>query len=469
MLKEHNAVFRRIMIMADLCVIAVSFVLAYPLACKLNPSMNPFKIHIAFLPVILMLWGFLLYFSRMYQSFRVKPLFEMFYIVFKTALAGFIIFGSITYILKITYVSRAFIVFAFLISSVLLCAEKAFVVMFFRFTRRKGFNFRSVLIIGTNKRAQRFEELLYNHREWGFHVLGFIDEDPKKKGEAFGKSKVLGSFDDLPDVIHSNVVDEVVFIVPRSWLTKIEEIVHFCETEGLKIHLAVDHFELQFAKAKQTDFHGFPLITFESAPDKIWHLLFKRLFDLVLSGVALVVLSPFLLIIAICIKATSKGPIFFKQTRCGLNSRRFTLLKFRTMVVDAEKKLAELEKHNQMKGPAFKMDNDPRVTPIGRFLRKLSLDELPQLWNVLAGDMSLVGPRPPIPKEVERYDNWHRRRLSMRPGLTCLWQVNGRNKITDFDDWMKLDLEYIDNWSLWLDLKIVFKTVPVVLIGHGAK
>ena len=469
MLKEHNTVFRRLMMFADLCVVALSFLLSHKFAHTLNPEMYPLTVHAPFLPVTLILWGFLLYFFTMYQSFRVKPLFEMFYIIFKTALTGFIIFGSITYILKVTYISRFFIVFFFVATSLILCLEKSLVILFFRYSRMKGYNFRNVLVVGTNKRAQRFSELMAHHKEWGFHVFGYVDEDVKKKGEVIDGVKVIGGFDDIPTILHSNVVDEVVFIVPRSWLTKIEDIVHFCETEGVKIHLAVDHFELQFARAKQTDLHGFPLITFESAPDKIWHLLFKRLFDLSSSGIALVTLFPFFAFIAVAIKVTSKGPVFFKQVRCGLNGRRFTLYKFRTMVIDAEKKLAELQKHNQMNGPAFKMENDPRVTPLGQYLRKLSLDELPQFWNVFAGDMSLVGPRPPIPKEVERYDNWHRRRLSMRPGLTCLWQVNGRNKITDFDDWMKLDLEYIDNWSLWLDLKIMFKTVPVVLVGHGAK
>jgi exopolysaccharide biosynthesis polyprenyl glycosylphosphotransferase len=457
------------MIFADLSVVAVSFFLGYWLRRQINPNVLPFQMHVTFLPVTLILWGFLLYFFRMYQSFRMKPLIEMTYVIFKTALTAFIVFGSVLYILKITYFSRSFIALVFIIASFLLCLEKAAMVLFFRYTRLKGFNFRNVLIIGTNKRAVRFAEMLGDHREWGFHIVGFIDEDPKKIGEVIDGSKVIGSFEDLPRVIHSHVIDDVVFIVPRSWLTKIEEIVHFCETEGLKIHLAVDHFEMQFARAKQTDLHGFPLITFESAPDKVWHLITKRLFDLVLSGVSMIALFPLFMTIVILVKLTSRGPVFFKQVRCGLNGRRFKLYKFRTMVVGAEKKLEELQKHNQMKGPAFKMENDPRVTSVGRILRKFSLDELPQLGNVLMGDMSLVGPRPPIPKEVEQYDNWHRRRLSMRPGLTCLWQVNGRNKITDFNEWMKLDLEYIDNWSLWLDLKIVFKTVPVVLIGHGAK
>ncbi|MDP2906177.1 MAG: sugar transferase, partial [Candidatus Omnitrophota bacterium] len=280
---------------------------------------------------------------------------------------------------------------------------------------------------------------------------------------------VIGIFKDIPDIIHNNVIDEVLFIVPRSWLTKIEEIMRFCESEGVRIHLAVDYFELQFTKSKQTDLNGFPLLTFESTPDRLWHLLVKRLMDVSCSGIALFVLSPVFLTLGILIKKTSHGPIFFKQTRCSLNGRKFTLYKFRTMDADAEVRLKDVINGNEMNGPVFKMENDPRLTKVGRFLRKFSLDELPQLWNVFRGDMSLVGPRPPLPSEVEKYDNWQRRRLSVRPGLTCLWQVNGRNKITDFNDWANLDLKYIDNWSLWLDMKIIFKTVPVMLSGAGAK
>ena len=227
--------------------------------------------------------------------------------------------------------------------------------------------------------------------------------------------------------------------------------------------------EQKISSAKYSDFHGVPLLTFESAPTNEWQLAAKRLFDLFLSLMLLIMLSPIFLFVAVAIKFTSKGPVLFRQQRCGLNGRRFRFYKFRTMTEGAEEKLSELIAHNEMSGPVFKMENDPRVTPVGRFLRRFSLDELPQLWNVFLGQMSFVGPRPPLPKEVNRYDNWQRRRLSMKPGLTCLWQVRGRNRISDFNEWMKLDLEYIDNWSLWLDLELFFKTIPAVLLAKGAK
>jgi len=210
------------------------------------------------------------------------------------------------------------------------------------------------------------------------------------------------------------------------------------------------------------------LLTFESTPDKLWHLWVKRLFDIVFSFIALIILAPIFAIVAIMIKATSKGPVFFKQERGGLNGRKFMLYKFRTMVVDAEAKLKDVLAYNEMDGPVFKLTNDPRLTKVGKFLRKFSVDELPQLWNVLKEDMSIVGPRPPIPAEIDKYANWQRRRLSMMPGITCLWQVKGRNNI-DFEAWMRFDLEYIDNWSLWLDCKIILQTIPVVLFGIGGK
>jgi exopolysaccharide biosynthesis polyprenyl glycosylphosphotransferase len=273
----------------------------------------------------------------------------------------------------------------------------------------------------------------------------------------------------MPEIVKQNIIDEAVFIVPRSWLDKIEELMQFCENVGLRVNLAADLYRLKLSKTKQTDIGGFPLLTFESTPDRFGYLFVKRLIDFFVSGIALMCLSLFFIIIGVIIKITSKGPVFYKQERCSLYGRKFTLYKLRTMTFDAESKLKDLITLNEMNGPVFKMTNDPRITRVGKWLRRFSLDELPQLWNVFKGDMSLVGPRPPITEEVENYDSWQRRRLSMRPGITCLWQVTGRNVISDFNEWMKLDFEYIDNWSLWLDLKILLKTFPVVLFGKGAR
>jgi exopolysaccharide biosynthesis polyprenyl glycosylphosphotransferase len=373
------------------------------------------------------------------------------------------------YVFKIQHISRIFIGLVFTFTTLGLLSEKIFYLSVLRYLRRKGYNYRNILIVGTGMRAKKFIQAIKMHSEWGLRIEGLIDKDADMKGKTISGYEVLGIFEDIPRIVHNSVVDEVVFVVPRSWLTNIEELLTFLEMEGIMIHLAVDYFQLSLAKAKQNDLNGFPLLTFDSTPDKIWNLMLKRAIDIAVSLVALIVLSPVMLIISVLVKVTSTGGVFFRQIRCGLNNRKFVLYKFRTMSIDAEKKLENLLVHNQMKGPVFKMDDDPRLTGVGKFLRKLSLDELPQLWNVLIGDMSLVGPRPPIPTEVDRYESWHRRRLSMRPGITCLWQVNGRNAITDFNQWTKLDLDYIDHWSLSLDFKIMLKTIPTVISGAGAK
>jgi exopolysaccharide biosynthesis polyprenyl glycosylphosphotransferase len=231
----------------------------------------------------------------------------------------------------------------------------------------------------------------------------------------------------------------------------------------------MDFFKMDFSIAQESNMFGLPLLTFERTHYQLGHLLIKRIIDIVGSLIALIILLPFLGIIAIVVKSTSPGGALFKQQRCSLNGRVFTLYKFRTMVSDAEAQLETLRSYNLMEGPTFKMENDPRVTRVGWFLRKFSLDELPQFWNVLKGEISLVGPRPPLPQEVKQYDQWQRRRLSMRPGITCLWQISGRNNIKDFNEWANLDLEYIDHWSLWLDFVILIKTIPVVLFTRGLK
>jgi len=256
-------------------------------------------------------------------------------------------------------------------------------------------------------------------------------------------------------------------VVPRLRLNHIEDAVNACETEGIKATIAVDLFDLKIARVYPTDLDGIPFITFETTVAKDWELFVKRLIDIVISGLGLILLSPLLLIVPILIKLTSPGPALFKQNRLGLNARKFVLYKFRTMYKGAEKELSNANVFNEMNRADFKKNKVKYITPVGRFLRKFSIDELPQLFNVLAGYMSLVGPRPLPVHEVAEFESWQRRRLSMRPGLTCLWQTSGRNKI-DYDEWMKLDLKYLDNWSLWRDFRILIKTIPVVLFGIGA-
>ena len=256
--------------------------------------------------------------------------------------------------------------------------------------------------------------------------------------------------------------------MPRKWITKIEKSLFACEIQGVKAHIAADFFNMNIAHCISSDIEGIPLLGFNTTGGEEWQLLLKRMFDIIISILLLIILSPLFLIIAVFIKSFSQGPVIFRQVRRGLNGRKFVMYKFRTMIDGAEHKQNELKVFNEMDGPVFKMHNDPRVTRFGVFLRRSSLDELPQLFNVFKGDMSLVGPRPPLPSEIEKYEIWQRRRLSMKPGITCLWQANGRNNV-DFDKWMKMDLEYIDNWSIGLDFKIMLKTIPAVLLSVGAR
>jgi exopolysaccharide biosynthesis polyprenyl glycosylphosphotransferase len=326
-----------------------------------------------------------------------------------------------------------------------------------------------MVIIGTGERAQKFAKKISRSPELGYHLLGFVDNQWKGL-EQFKSNgwKLLTDLNGFQELLKREVIDEVVISLPvKSYYDKIDTIIKICEEQGIIIRFLSDLFDLEIAKSYIDHLDGIPVLTFHSAPVDQWRLLAKRGIDVALSSILLTLLLPFFLVVALLIKIDSRGPVFFIQERVGLNKRRFKLVKFRTMVENAEKFIEEVEKFNEVPGPVFKIKNDPRLTRVGRWLRKTSIDELPQLINVLKGEMSLVGPRPPIPSEVEQYEGEDRRRLSMKPGITCLWQSKGRSNIP-FEEWMELDKEYIDNWSLWLDLKILAKTIPAIIRGSGA-
>jgi exopolysaccharide biosynthesis polyprenyl glycosylphosphotransferase len=273
----------------------------------------------------------------------------------------------------------------------------------------------------------------------------------------------------LESLIAREPVDEVFIVFPRDEYSDLfDRIVHLCEEQGIIVRVQSEMFHLRVAKWQLDELDGVPIVTIQSGPTDGWPLILKRLIDLCGSAVLLVFLLPLFSVVSLLIKMDSSGPVFFKQERVGLNKRRFTLYKFRTMTDGADQQQQTLERLNEANGPVFKIKHDPRVTRLGKFLRRFSIDELPQLFNVLKGEMSLVGPRPLPMRDMQRIDVlWHKRRLSVKPGLTCLWQVNGRSDVT-FDHWVQMDLEYIDNWSLGLDLQILLKTLPAVLRGSGA-
>ena len=324
-----------------------------------------------------------------------------------------------------------------------------------------------VMVVGTGERAFRMAEALERSAAYGVRLRGFLSERPDAPGAiSLGAQYQVHPVSELQNILRQQVVDEIIFAVGSESLAELEEVFLLCDQEGVRTRVVVDFFPHGNSSVSLDRFGGTPLLTFSAAPDDEIRLLVKRLTDVAMAAAGLLVLAPFMAIVAVLIRLTSPGPAIFRQVRCGLNGRRFVFYKFRSMCRNAEEMKASLA-HLNTRETVFKIPHDPRLTPLGRYLRKFSIDEWPQLWNVLRGDMSLVGPRPAVPGEVDQYKLWQRRRLRMRPGLTCLWAVSGRDKV-DFETWMKLDMQYIDNWSLALDWKIILRTIPRVLIGHGA-
>ena len=324
-----------------------------------------------------------------------------------------------------------------------------------------------VMVVGTGERAVRIAKALEQSYEYGVRLRGFLSETqaPPKEVLLRVPYKVL-PVQDLQAILREHVVDEVIFAVESESLAALEEAFLLCDEEGVRTRVAVDFFPHVNSTVSLERFGPTPLLTFSAAPYDEIKLLAKRVTDILIAGAGLLVLAPLMALTWAAIKLTSPGPAIFRQVRCGLNGRLFLFYKFRSMVENAEEMKKDLE-HLNVRQTAFKIPDDPRLTPIGRYLRKFSVDEWPQLWNVLRGDMSLVGPRPAVPSEVEQYQRWQRRRLRMRPGLTCLWAISGRDGV-DFETWMKMDMQYIDNWSLALDWKILLQTIPRVLTGRGA-
>lgn len=468
MLRTRARLIHRLLLGFDLLIGALSFIglLALPNLRTVRPSESPETLPslLALALVASLAWPFALDLLDLYRSQR------------RTSLARHLLqLAGVGLVATCAMAAMAFVtaapvapIFPFalgVLQFLVIGGSRAAAHFGLRVLRRSGRNYRNVLVVGSGPRALDVRSVIENHPEWGLRIVGFLDESDYPLVAGI-ESDEVHKLMDLPRLLKDDVVDEVIVACPRSMLSSLAPVVSVCAAAGVPITLLSDVFGDYLPAPRVTNFGALAALNFAPVHHSRSQLVIKRAIDVIFASAALLVFSPVIAVAAIAVKRSSPGPLFFRQVRCGLHGRRFEMLKLRTMIADAEARRDEILALNEMDGPVFKVKNDPRITPVGRFLRRWSIDELPQLWNVLIGDMSLVGPRPPIPAEVVQYETSDRRRLSMRPGLTCIWQVEGRNSI-GFAQWVKLDLLYIDTWSVVQDLKILLKTIPAVLRGSG--
>ena len=467
MLKQQAKLFNRIAAAIDLMMVVGAFVLAYYFR-SLRGGLSELSEYLWILLFVIPTWYFLMAHYGLYASLRTSSLGKILVSLLKVNVIGGIVISSVIYFVEPQGFSRGLISLFLIIALLLLLIDKLALKLCLAFIRGQGYNTRNILIVGTNDKTRRFLEILRLHGDWGLKVAGVLEIADKPDADLF-VSSVLGQFDDLVERCKHNTIDEVVFCASRQTLPSMEDYLRELEGMGVTVRMVLDFYDAPRSRTELSLFHDeVPMLTIYCKAFDADQLFLKRCLDIIGSIVGLlatVVLFPF---IAVAIKATSTGPLFFGQQRVGENGRIFKCWKLRSMYIDAEERKKDLMHLNEMSGAIFKIKDDPRITKVGNFLRKTSLDELPQFWNVLRGEMSLVGTRPPTPDEVVNYQNWHRKRICIKPGISGLWQVSGRNQIQDFDEVVRLDIEYIDRWTLWLDVKILFKTFWVVFARSGS-
>ena len=406
----------------------------------------------------------------LYRSRRLEDRKQEAVDVLKATSVAVIALGFVAAIFRLQMITLTFIVVFWVVGSSLILFCRSILRLLLRQARMHGRNSRQMLIVGTNARAAEFAHTIAGKPELGYHLIGFVDEEwPGAREFRSNGTAIVSDLEHFSDFLRERIVDEVTIALPmKSFYAQSARIVATCREQGVIVRVLTSIFDFQPERANGRLPDEMAAATFGSSVLEGWPLVFKRLLDILVSTALLILLAPVFLIVAVLIKFDSPGLVFFVQERVGLNKRKFQMYKFRTMVADAEQRQAQIESLNEADGPIFKIKNDPRLTRFGKFLRKSSIDELPQLLNVLKGDMSLVGPRPLNVRDYNGLDeDWLRRRFSVRPGITCLWQINGRSLVS-FQEWMRLDMRYIDHWSLRLDLEILAKTIPAVLKGLGA-
>lgn len=463
MLRRHRQIRMQIHQLMDACLYAAAFWMAYELRASATvidlfgmDPVDPFSQYLWFYLILIPVAPLILEAQGYYDRPLLGPRGGTLWPLFKGCL--FTTLGLIFVLFFFRYYIARWIVIWFggISFGLLLAKEELFRAAYHRKVSQSKHRRRFVLI-GLAAETERMKTELKIHPDAGIEIVAQLDLNET-------------TLKDLVGMMHEFSVNGVVVCARHAYFEQVETVIRACELEGVEAWLVADFFATQFSRTTFDDFYGRPVMVFRSAPETSWRLIIKHALDFTGALIGLVLVAPVLAVTALIIKLTSPGPVLFHQFRSGLNGSPFTIYKFRTMVTNAEQLKHELEAMNEMRGPVFKVTKDPRITPVGKWLRRFSVDELPQLFNVLRGEMSLVGPRPLPVDEVRRFnDHAHRRRLSVKPGITCLWQISGRSEIKDFSDWVRLDLEYIDNWSLWLDTKILLRTLPAVFRATGAK
>ncbi len=459
-------------ITSDIALFNVSIVLAYWTRFELEwfrdiSFHHPLSAYAPFglLFTILMLLNFRM--DRVYQQWPGRQWLDQIHRIMNATAKSTVIMLAVTFVLQPLQYSRLLLIEAGIIAVLLLATSRAIQNAVVGHLHARGLGAQRTIIVGAGEVGRTVMRTVVARPELGYRIVGFVDDNPDKGNSKIGRFDGLGPVENLPRLIEEQAIDEVIITLPWTYHRKIMRIVRTCERRKISVHIVPDLFQLSLSRVGMDDLDGIPLVGVREVGFGESVRTMKRAIDVVGAALALTLGAPFLGLIAAAIRLDSPGPIIFRQTRVGLNGRRFEMWKFRSMVEGAEEELDALRDLNEVDGPIFKMKDDPRVTRVGRILRRTSLDELPNLWNVLRGDMSLVGPRPPIPSEVNEYLEWHKKRLEVRPGVTGLWQVSGRSLLS-FDEQCLLDIYYIENWSLWLDLKILIRTVPRVVFARGA-
>jgi exopolysaccharide biosynthesis polyprenyl glycosylphosphotransferase len=469
MLRNHGSITNSLLMSLDVILSAsiCLFLLHWPAAGGLeHPFQQGGSAMVAIALIGCLVWPITFQQFDVYASARTLGMWE---VARRLIISGFVtatILGAFAFAADVP-LSRSFPFVCAAVQGVALAGMRFFSYGVLRTARRFGRNTRNVLIVGSGSRAAQIKRNIDAHPSWGLRVLGFVDDVDSAVDPSLFAAKLF-KIDQMSVLLGDMVVDRVVVACPRSMLGSIAPVLKACSGAGVPLTLLPDLFGDFLPTPQIGRFGSRPSLEFAAVHHNSFLLGVKRLIDIIGASVGLVLVAPIVAVAALAIWLEDRQPIFFRQTRSGLYGRPFMMVKLRTMGIDAEAQKAALHALNEMDGPVFKVRFDPRITKVGAFLRRYSLDEIPQFWNVLMGDMSLVGPRPPVPEEVSHYEISERRRLSMRPGITCIWQVSGRNEI-GFNQWVKLDLQYIDSWSLMLDLRIILQTIPAVLLARGAR